>query len=517
MSQAIGIDLGTTNSAVAVLKPTGKPEVLKNQEGEPITPSVVLFQDFDGSDEPLVGELAKRQSAAYHDDVVQHVKRFLGDPSWKFDSSSDTTYTSEEISALILKRLKEDAEAALGAPVTDAVITVPAYFDDARRTATRQAGTIAGLNVQRVLNEPTAAALSYGLDTEAEGTVLVYDLGGGTFDVTVLKIEGSEFNVLATDGDRNLGGFDWDNALMNFVASELEEQGVHGLLEDMAAVADLREKAEFAKKALSNVAKTKIQVSFEGKHYRVEVSREQFENVAQSLLIRTEELVEDVLDESDLTWAQIDHVLLVGGSTRMPSVRSRVEQLSGKEVELDVNPDEAVALGAAVQAALEAAKSDTPEVSGTGSAVELFGGRDVVISDVTSQALGVLQIDGETREEVNTVVIPKNSPVPSKHSVPGSTLVDNQTQLRIQVTQGDDRDPQFVTTVGESTLEIPPYPKGAPIEVSYQYDIDQTIAIEVFDLTADASLGTFEIDRLANMSDEEVGLATSRVADISVE
>ena len=516
MGNAIGIDLGTTNSAVAIVRALGKPEILKNQEGDTCTPSVVLFQDFGGVDEPLVGELAKRQAAAYPDDVVQHVKRFLGDPNWRFDSSTDSQYNAEEISAIILKRLKQDAEAALGEPVTDAVITVPAYFDDARRTATKQAGTIAGLNVLRVLNEPTAAALSYGLDSEVEGTVLVYDLGGGTFDVTALRIQGTDFEVLATDGDRNLGGFDWDNVLMNYVAEELAHQGVKGILDDMTAVADLREKAEFAKKALSNLSNTKIQVSFGGSHYRVEVSREQFEAASLTLLMRTQELVEDVLDEAGLTWNQFDHVLLVGGSTRMPSVRELVQRLSGKPVALDVNPDEAVALGAAVQAALEAPAAGNGGAGGDSSTADLFGGKDIVISDVTSQALGVIFNDSDTGRPINEVVIPRNAQIPSLHSARGKTSVENQTELRISVTQGDDPDPDFVTVVGESLLKIPPYPKGAPIEISYQYDIDQTVVIAVFDLTANVSLGTFEVDRIANLNDADVAAASAKISKISV-
>jgi len=518
VGKAVGIDLGTTYSAVAVLRPTGKPEVLKNQEGNPITPSVVLFQDFGGADEPLVGELAKRQAAAFPDDVIQHVKRFMGDPHWRFDSSSGAQYRPEEISAIILKRLKQDAEMALGEPVTDAVITVPAYFDDARRTATKQAGAIAGLNVLRVLNEPTAAALSYGLDAETDGTVLVYDLGGGTFDVSILKIEGSTFDVLATDGDRNLGGFDWDNALMNFVADDLARQGAKGVLDDMAVVADLREKAEFAKKALSNLSNTKLQLSFQGKPYRVEVSRDDFENASRSLLNRTEELVEDVLDAAGLTWNQIDHVLLVGGSTRMPAVRELVQKLSGKPIELDVNPDEAVALGAAVQAALEAATSGSDENAVPGSSIELFGGQQIVISDVASQALGVITVTGPgNNQEVNTVVIPRNAKVPSKHSTVVGTVVANQSQLRVRVTQGDDQDVAFVTVVGESTLKLPgTYPEDSPIRITYNYDIDQTIFVEVEDLVVNQSLGTFEIDRLANLTDSDVEAATTKIADISV-
>ncbi|WP_258369092.1 Hsp70 family protein [Curtobacterium sp. MCPF17_046] len=515
MGRAVGIDLGTTNSAVAVLRVTGSPEVLPNDQGSTTTPSVVLFQSFGGEDEPLVGELAKRQAAAYPDDIVQYVKRFMGDPNWRFDSAT-AQYRSEEVSAIILKRLKEDAERELGEAVTDAVITVPAYFDDARRTATRQAGKIAGFNVLRVLNEPTAAALSYGLDTQQEGTVLVYDLGGGTFDVTVLTIAGADFEVLATDGDRNLGGFDWDNALMNLVADDLARQGVKGILDDLAAVADLREKAEFAKKALTNLSNTKIQLSFNGGHHRVEVSRAQFEAATASLLRRTEELVEDVLAEAGLAWNQIDHVLLVGGSTRMPAVRELVQKLSGKPVALDVNPDEAVALGAAVQAALEAQASGGAVDSDSASlAPTLFGGERVSIADVTSQALGVIMLDDD-HNEVNSVVIPRNTKIPGKGSKGGETVTDNQTELRIRVTQGDDADPDFVTIVGEATLRIPPYPAGAPIEISYQYDIDQTIAIEVTDLTANASLGTFEVDRLANLDDDAVDAAAAKIAAISI-
>lgn len=518
MSKPIGIDLGTTNSAVAVLRDSGKPEILRNQEGDTTTPSVVLFQDFgDGKDEPLVGALAKRQAAAYPDDVVQHVKRFMGDPNWRFDSSSGNTYSPEEISAIILKRLKQDAEMALGEPVTDAVITVPAYFDDARRTATKQAGQIAGLNVLRVLNEPTAAALAYGVDSEASGTVLVYDLGGGTFDVTVLNIHDGNFDVIATDGDRNLGGFDFDNEIINFVASYLEKRGVRNLLDDLDVVADLREKAEFAKKALSNMSNTNIQVSFEGKHYKVPVSRDDFERVTKSLMTRTEELVEDVLDAAHMTWNQIDHLLLIGGSTRMPMVKKLVERMSGKTVELDVNPDEAVALGAAVQAALECVKGGGSDIVPTDqSGVDLFGGKELTISDVTSQSLGVILLNEETHRDMNTIIIPRNSKIPIKSSVGASTVVDNQTELKIQVTQGDDEDPAFVTQIGESILKIPPYPSGAPIEIIYYYDIDQTVGIEVFDLTANKSLGTFEIDRIANMDDEQVNSSTTKISSLNV-
>ncbi|MBV7412364.1 Hsp70 family protein [Dermabacteraceae bacterium TAE3-ERU27] len=518
MSKIIGIDLGTTNCAVAVIKESGKPEIIKNQEGDPTTPSVVLFQDFgEGVDEPLVGTLAKRQAALYPDDIVQYVKRRMGDPDWRFDSTAGNEYTAEEVSAIILKRLKQDAEMALGEEVTDAVITVPAYFDDARRTATKQAGKIAGLNVLRVLNEPTAAALSYGVNSEVSGTVLVYDLGGGTFDVTLLKINDSNFEVIATDGDRNLGGFDFDNELMTFVAEQLEAQGAKDVLDDTAVVADLREKAEIAKKSLTTMASTKVQTSVNGKPYKVTVTREDFEKCTASLLERTKELVESVLAESKTSWSGVDHVLLVGGSTRMPMVKAMVEDLSGKGVELDVNPDEAVAQGAAVQGAL----SGGPETASSGNFLVgdgggVLNGKTFTIADVTSQSLGVILVDSDSNRDTNVVVIERNSKIPGSHSVPAFTLFDRQTGINVKVTEGEDTDPEFVTIIGESTLSIPPYPKGAPIEITYSYDIDQTIVVEVFDHTAGKSLGTFDIDRVANMDESSVGAAAVRLQSMEI-
>lgn len=516
MGRAIGIDLGTTYSAVAVLDAAGRGTVLNNSEGENTTPSVVFFSESEGKDEPVVGTMAKHMAATSPDDVVQFVKRHMGDPNWRFDSTSGQTYTAEEISAIILKRLKQDAELALGEPVTDAVITVPAYFDDARRTATKQAGKMAGLNVMRVLNEPTAAAISYGLDAEKNGTVLVYDLGGGTFDVTALRIDNLNFEVLGTDGDRNLGGFDFDNALMKLIADDVAKQGGEGLLSDFEATADLREKAEMAKRALSNVAKTNVFITYQGKNYKVSVSRKDFEKATESLLNRTRELVEDVLDETELTWNDIDYLLLIGGSTRMPMVREMMEKLSGKTPESNVNPDEAVALGAAIQAMLEVANG-VGNTNTDGTVPMPSHGTDIVIQDVTSQALGVLVLDSQTGQMKNSVMIPRNAKIPGSFSDEFSTVSDNQTEIRVQVTQGDDPDPQFVVILGESTLHIPPYPAGAPIRTTYHYDIDQTVQIEVTDLTSGQSLGSFEIDRSANLNDEQVAAATDKISRMNIE
>jgi molecular chaperone DnaK (HSP70) len=510
MSRAVGIDLGTTYSAVGILRDTGEAEILSNRDGEDITPSVVLFQEFDGKDEPLVGTMAKHSAASAPDDVVQFVKRSMGDPDWRFTSTSGSSYSAEEISAIILKRLKEDAELALGEPVSDAVITVPAYFDDARRTATKHAGTIAGLNVLRVLNEPTAAALSFGVDTSAEGTVLVYDLGGGTFDVTLMRIRGGEFDVIATDGDRMLGGFDFDNRLMEFIAEKVQEQGGPDLLDNLQATAELREKAEMAKRSLTTVATTTVHVSARGKPFRVQVARTEFERITADLLRRSKNLTEAVLEEAGIAWSQVDHVLLVGGSTRMPMVRELVESLAGKPADRSVHPDEAVALGAAVQAAME-------ESTAAGGVLDLFSGQAPVIEDVTSQALGVITVKDDLRTLTNTTVIPRNTKIPAKHSTDVSTIRDNQTAIDVEVTQGDDENPDFVVSVGKKTLPIPAYPKGADIRITYAYDIDQTVFVEVTDLTTNQSLGTFEVDRLANLSDEQVKAAAIKLASLPVQ
>lgn len=510
MARAIGIDLGTTYSAVAILRDTGEPEVLPNRDGEDITPSVVLFQAFDGRDEPLVGTMAKHSAASAPDDVVQFVKRNVGDSAWRFTSTSGSSYGAEEISAIILRRLKEDAELALGEPVTDAVVTVPAYFDDARRTATRHAGKIAGLNVLRVLNEPTAAALSFGLDTSAEGTVLVYDLGGGTFDVTLMRIGSGEFDVLGTDGDRNLGGFDFDNRLIEYIAAKVEEQGGPDLLDDNSQVVALREKAEMAKRSLTTVATTTVHISANGRPYRVAVERAEFERITADLLSRTKDLTEHVLEEAGVAWSQVDHLLLVGGSTRMPMVRSLVEHLAGRPADRTVHPDEAVALGAAIQAAME-------DSTATGADIALFDGGAPLVADVTSQSLGVIQVDSGTGREVNTIVIPRNSKIPAKLSVDGFTVVDGQTSINVQVTEGDDTNPDYVVEIGSKEIPIAPYPKGAPVRITYAYDIDQTVFVELTDLTVNRSLGTFTLDRLANLTDEQVQAAARKVSSLSVQ
>ncbi|MET9021683.1 Hsp70 family protein [Actinopolymorpha sp. NPDC004070] len=527
MGHTIGIDLGTTYSAAARVNDLGKPEIVVNRDGERLTPSVVLFQD----ELPIVGTMAKRSAVTAPLDVVQFVKRSMGDPSWKFETSGGTTYRPEEISAIILRRIKDDVELALGSPVTDAVVTVPAYFDDAPRRATIDAGRIAGLNVARVLNEPTAAALAYGVEHEVEGTVLVYDLGGGTFDVTVMRVGGGDFDVLATHGDRNLGGFDFDNLLMRLLDERFQAAGGPSLLDGAEAEADLREKAEIAKRSLTTVEQTRVVLSGGGVSKVVPLTRAEFEDVTSSLISRTRDIAEIVVGDAGLDWSGVDHVQLAGGSTRMPMVRAMIEKVAGREPIRTVNPDEVVALGAAIQAHLvDLEVADSGAAAGRGATGHATGTTDGVtaeplpvlasavtrprIRDVTSQGLGALAVrrGAASAEDVeNVVIIPANTKIPAKRGQVFETIENNQTRLKVEVTQGDDDDPDYVRAIGEQTFDVPPYPAGAPFEVVYAYDIDQTVFIEVHDKTSGERIGTFEVNNVATMAEGEVASATDRM------
>ncbi|GAB3795565.1 Hsp70 family protein [Micromonospora zhanjiangensis] len=508
MSRIVGIDLGTTYSAVAVVNEFDHPEVLTNRDGESITPSVVLFQ----GDMPLVGTVAKRAATTAPLDVVEFVKRAMGDASWRFDATDGRTYRPEEVSALIVKRLKEDAELALGVPVTEAVITVPAYFDDAQRQATRDAGRIAGVKVVRVLNEPTAAAIAYGLSSGFNGTILVYDLGGGTFDVTILRIDGGSFDILATGGDRNLGGFNWDGELMRLLNERYTAAGGEDLLDGGELEAGLRERAALAKHSLSSVERARVVLSGNTMTTTLEVSRADFESITSGLLSRTREMAEMVRDDAGLTWDDIDRVLLVGGSTRMPMVRRMVENAIGRPIERRIHPDEIVALGAAVQARLvESERSGVPNLTVNGNRIK--------VGDVTSHGLGTFAINPNTGRLENTVIIPHNTKIPAKHPSYFTTVHDNQLEIDVEVTIGDDTDPEYVrNATGDKPLRvrIPAYPAGAPIEVIYAYDIDQTVFVEVNDLTARTSLGTFEVPNIANMSRSQVADAANKMRTTEV-
>ena len=505
---AIGIDLGTTYSAAAVSDDGMTARILQNQEGQNTTPSVVFFQDIDGKDEPLVGTMAKNNAASAPYNVVQFIKREMGNAQYKYTSPNGVDYLPEEISAIILKYIKQYAELALGEPVTDAVITVPAYFDDARRTATKHAGAIAGLNVLQVFNEPTAAAVAYGLNSE-DGKVLVYDLGGGTFDITLMNVKDGKFDVIATDGDQNLGGFDFDNEIISLIIEDLGRQGYEVDEYDDFLFAQIREKAEILKRSLSNVEQSTALFTIEGKTYRVRITREQFENATGHLLRRTQERLEALLEDQHCAWSDIDHILMVGGSTRMPMVKRMLETMSGRTLKHEVDPDTAVALGAGVYAYIlsrtQSGEYGLPDAEGY-----------ISISDVTSQSLGVISVN-DAHREVNSIIIKNNSKIPCKHSEVFSTVADNQTEIRVRVTEGNDEDVNYVTIIGEQLLRIPPYPKGAPVMVTFAYEIDQTVFVEVHDLTSGKSLGTFDVDRTANLDAQQVKGLTRKINAMNIE
>ena len=500
MGTVVGIDLGTTFSAVAAVNRYGRAEIIPNREGERITPSVVLF----AGDTPLVGSLARRAAITDPENVVQFIKRQMGNPSWKFPTDSGF-YTPEEVSAIIIKRLIEDAETVLAERVREAVITVPAYFDDAQRKATQDAGRIAGLKVLRIINEPTAAALAYGMEPLGQcQTVLVYDLGGGTFDVTILRISNGEISVIATGGDRNLGGFDWDNYVMTFLNEEFMKQGGCDLSERPALEQDLRDKAELAKKILSSRDNTDVFLSGGDKNISIQLTLIQFEAITASLLNRTASIMSFVLEEAGLGWDSIDKVLLVGGSTRMRAVPALIESIAGKWPSMELHPDEAVALGAAVQGTLlQIAAGESEPVAGESFPL-------VEIKDVCSHSLGVISHD-ELGRSKNSIVLPRQTPYGTEVSEIFSTLDDWQIAIEVQVTEGEEELVEQVDIIGKEEVQIPPYPKGAPVELFFQWDLDGLVHITVFDLTANAPLKEIQFYRLSNLGEQEIHDKTNKL------
>ena len=494
MGKIIGIDLGTTNSCVAVME-GGKPTVIANAEGVRTTPSIVAFTK---TGERLVGEPAKRQAVTNADRTISSIKRHMG-TDYKVDIDGKK-YTPQEISAMILQKLKADAESYLGETVTEAVITVPAYFNDAQRQATKDAGKIAGLEVKRIINEPTAAALAYGLDNENEQKIMVYDLGGGTFDVSIIEIGDGVIEVLSTNGDTHLGGDDFDNAVTNWMIAEFKKAEGVDLSADKMALQRLKEAAEKAKKELSTATTTNINLPFitataEGpKHLDMNLTRAKFDELTHDLIERTAIPVQNALKDAGISASELGKVLLVGGSTRMISAQEKVKQITGKEPSKSLNPDECVAIGAAIQGGKLAGDA---------------GAGDILLLDVTPLSLSI-----ETMGGVATRLIERNTTIPTKKSQIFSTAADNQTAVDIHVVQGERQFARDNKTLGQFRLDgIPPARRGIPqIEVTFDIDANGIVNVSAKDLGTGKEQH-ITITSGSNMSDADIDKAVKEAAE----
>ncbi|MCI8529867.1 MAG: molecular chaperone DnaK [Lachnospiraceae bacterium] len=498
MSKIIGIDLGTTNSCVAVME-GGKPTVIANAEGARTTPSVVAFTK---TGERLVGEPAKRQAVTNAEKTIASIKRDMGTDNGR--NIDGKKYSPQQISAMILQKLKADAESYLGEKVEEAVITVPAYFNDAQRQATKDAGKIAGLDVKRIINEPTAAALAYGLDNEKEQKIMVYDLGGGTFDVSIIEIADGVIAVLATNGDTHLGGDDFDNKIIDWMLAEFKKAEGIDLSGDKMAMQRLKEAAEKAKKELSSAVTTNINLPFIAatleapKHFDMNLTRAQFDELTRDLVDRTAIPVQNAMKDAGLTNADLGQVLLVGGSTRIPAVQDKVRQITGKEPSKTLNPDECVAIGASVQGGKLAGDA---------------GAGDILLLDVTPLSLSI-----ETQGGIATRLIERNTTIPTKKSQVFSTASDNQTAVDIVVVQGERKFVRDNKSLGQFRLDgIPPARRGVPqIEVTFDIDANGIVNVSAKDLGTGKEQH-ITITAGSNMSDDEIERAVKEAAEFEAQ
>ncbi|MEN0062450.1 MAG: Hsp70 family protein [Myxococcota bacterium] len=543
----LGIDLGTTFSAMAQVNDFGKAEIIPNADGFPTTPSVVHFYDDDAC---VVGEEAVKMVVIDPENVVRFIKRHMGEEDFTLEFFG-RSYTPQEISALILRKIKDDAEELLGKPVEDAVITVPAYFHSAQRGATAEAGAIAGLNVLSIINEPTAAAIAYGLDRIGhQQSLLVLDLGGGTFDVTVMEIRGTKLSTIASDGNAELGGKDWDDRLLNYVAEQFFEKYQLDPRDDASPYQELYERCLHAKISLSTKERAVVPVNYRGKRLAVKVTRELFEELTRDLVQQCEDTAQIVLEKANRTWDDLDEVLLVGGSTRMPMIRDMLVRLSGKEPAKDVNPEECVALGAALAGvfrhrpnhpALQEKRAEMvqrtqklkqrtapkpppesdPKPERQGAKIGLAYGGHVAqeglqIQDATTHSLGMIVLDHARRERV-VELVPEGTRLPHEQKKRFKYAFEGMTAVRVEVTEGQGQTREEVTVIGKVELTgLPPRPVGTPIEVTYRYGVDQILKVHVADMQTGAAREV-DIRFKGGMTPEQIERARGRTTRMTVD
>jgi molecular chaperone DnaK len=515
--KVVGIDLGTTFSAIAHIDAYGKPQIIPNAETERITPSVIFFEDS----HVIVGTVAKNNAVVEPEKIVDFVKREMGKPKDQFHREfSGKIYSAEELSALIIKKLKADAEKYLDQPITDAVITVPAYFNDAERTATITAGRLAGLNVLQIINEPTAAALAYGLDKlDEDQTVFVFDLGGGTFDVTIMRIVDHKIEMLATNGDHRLGGKDWDDVIVNLIAEEFDRLHGENPLLDLHSYQELHNRALAAKIQLSSRNNTTIVYHHDGKSVKLTLTRKEFEKRTRHLVEKCKTICEMVMQEAKLKWDKIDKVLLAGGMTRMPMIRAMSSGFSAVPQVDQVNPDEVVARGAAIQGILSILNEE--DISGEktvdDSVRQQFSGLDgglIEVTDITSHTLGVVLWDQRQLQEYVFPMIPKMTPIPAVIRNSFGTADANMQRAVVKVVEGESTVPGECTPLGVCDIQLPPYlPKGSPVKLTYQYNANQVLEVEV---QAAGNNAKVTIDRNTGLAPQEIEKAASGLGELQV-
>lgn len=522
MGKYIGIDLGTTFSAVAYIDDKGTPCIIPNKQGENTTPSAVLF----GGKKPVIGSIAKRKSMTDPKNYEAFVKRHMGEKTYSFTTKGGETFKAEEISALILSKLKSDAEDYLGDTIEGVVITVPAYFGDPQRQATKDAAKAAGLPVLDMINEPTAAAIAYGISKNLKKSqkVMIYDFGGGTFDVSILDIDEDNIQVIATNGDHKLGGYDIDMVLFEYVKQHAKKVGLD-IDKDVKAMQNLMIQVEIAKKELSSDDSTEITIYIQGKEFSIEIDRDTFEELVETILDTTLSIMQKTLEDVNLEYDEIDKILLVGGTTRIPMIKALIKEESDIEPSCEVHPDEAVAIGAAYHAIDVAKQIENGTFQCTGEKIDVFHGNSIPdlgknykFQDVTSHGIGIVIYDSTLEKSINSVIMKKNTVIPAEVIRDGySTTAEYQEGIRLVVTQGEKEELDYVTIIGEADLKIRPRAKLVPLRCIVSCDREALIHVRAIDMDENVDLGEITINRAKhNMTEEEVKEATIRINKLNI-